>query len=91
MLGVGGKTIKEQYSSPDIYWERDGKLLFKQDLSTKLLHIDYDNIWKYYALKNTYYEEVKKSIKQILNKSGWDKWKGYEPSHSFAITIPPHE
>jgi hypothetical protein len=74
---IDGLKIKEESKYSDhIFWEKDGNILFEQDLKSKYLWVEYYHIWivfenifdmKYYDIQSF----INNMVEEYLN------WKGF--------------
>jgi len=76
---IDGIKIKPQTKYLNsIFWEKNGKILFEQDLKTMYLWVEYDSIWaifeKVFGLK---YSEIQQFIKDQVEEHL--NWKGFTP------------
>ena len=75
---IDGMEIHDQ-TKDYILWEKDGKVIFEQDLVNMNLWIDNKSIWS--VLENIFeldYDEIKKIISNIVSEHL--KWMGFTPN-----------
>ena len=76
---IDGMKIKKQTKYPySIFWEKNKKILFEQDLKNKYLLVDYYPIWSIYenffCLNGVDIQSfIKDQVEEHLN------WKGFTP------------
>ena len=79
---IDGIKIKEQDKFPrSVFWEKNGEILFEQDLEANHLWVDYDKIWKVFeTIFGLNYQEIKDLLKGMVEE--YPNWKGLTPSYS---------
>ena len=81
---IDGMKIKKQTKYPDsIFWEKNGKIIFEQDLKNNDLWVDYNSIWKIlekiFGFDNT---EIDVFIEYWVEE--YLDWKGLTPNTGYG-------
>ena len=84
---IDGMTIKEQNKYPNsIFWEKNGELIFEQDLDNMNLWVDNKSIWKIlekvFGLRR---DEVQSLINTVMEE--YFNWKGFIPHKCIGFLI----
>ena len=71
--------IRPQTKYPDsIFWEKDGEIIFQQDLKNMVLWVKYNTIWKIFdKVFCMEYSEIQELIKSMVEEHL--NWKGFTP------------
>ena len=80
-------TIFEQNINPDIiFWVKDGEILFKQNINSGVLSVNYYKVWSVLSSDyDIYFTDIRQFIKDMVEK--YMKWYGTKPKY-FHAQIP---
>ena len=84
---IDGISIKVQTKyTKSIFWVKNDKLLFEQDLKNKELFVDYESIWVVFEkIFNLEYKEIQSFISNIVEEHL--NWKGFTPFSSTTSSL----
>jgi len=80
---IDGMKIKDQSEYSDIvFWEKNGKIIFEQDLKNKYLYVNYYIIWSVFEnIFGLNSVEIQSFIIDVVKKHL--NWIGFKPKVSF--------
>jgi hypothetical protein len=87
---IDGIKVKKQTKYPNsVFWEKEGKIVFEQDLKNMDLWVSYNMIWvifeKVFGME---YNEIESFIKGMVEE--YLNWKGFTPplrSHVLHLLV----
>ena len=74
----GMKVIEQTKFTDSVFWEKNGEILFHQDLKNRNLYVNYNRNWKIF--ENVFgmgYNETQLFIKDMVEK--YLNWKDFTP------------
>ena len=82
---IDGMKIYKQ-NNYYVFWRKNDKIIFRQELKTKCLYVDYYSIWSIFSkVFGLNYDEIQSFIKEQVEEHL--NWKGFTPDYDANPTV----